>query len=237
LPDPSRRAILITRPEPGASESAARLAALSFRSVLAPVLTIRALPTRLPDPARVQAILAASGNAIAGLPENFRTLPLLAVGAATAARARAAGFTSVTSAEGDAAALAALTAAQCRPQAGPLLLVAGRDQGKDLAASLRAQKFRVLRRVVYTTEPVRALPEAAIAALRAEKISAALFFSAATAHVFVRLATNAGLARHLTGVDAISIGQPAAVALKALPWRRIRVAARPNQDAMLAMLS
>jgi len=237
LPDPSHRGVLITRPEPGASESAARLAALSFLPVLAPLLTIRALPTRLPDPARVQAILVASGNAISSVPENFRALPLLAVGAATADRARAAGFFRVHSAEGDAAALAALAAAQCRPKGGPLLLVTGRDQGKELAAALRAQNFQVLRRVVYTTVPARALPQAAIAALRAEKINAVLFFSAATAHIFVRLATNAGLARHLNGVDAISIGQPAAVALKALPWRQIRVAPRPNQDAMLAMLS
>lgn len=229
--------MLITRPEPGASETAARLAALSFRPVMAPLLTIRTLPTHLPDPARVQAILVASANAMSAVPENFRALPLLAVGDATAARARAAGFFRVTSAEGDATALATLAAAQCWPQGGPLLLVTGRDQGKNLAAALRAQKFRVLRRIVYTTVPARALPEEAIAALRGEKISAALFFSAATAHVFVRLATNAGLARHLTGVDAISIGQPAAVALKALPWRHIHVAPRPNQDAMLAMLS
>jgi hypothetical protein len=37
-------------------------------------------------------------------------------------------------------------------------------------------------------------------------------------------------------VDALAIGQVAAVALQALPWRRICVAARPNQDAMLALL-
>jgi hypothetical protein len=37
-------------------------------------------------------------------------------------------------------------------------------------------------------------------------------------------------------VDALAIGQAAAVALQALPWRRICVAARPNQDAMLALL-
>jgi len=205
--------------------------------VLAPLLTIRALRTHLPDPAPVQAILIASANAIPALPAQFYQIPLLAVGAATAARARAAGFSVVHSAEGDAAALAALAAARCWPAAGPLLLVTGRDQGKDLTAALRAKGFRVLRRIVYTTVPARALPREAITALRAGEINAALFFSAATAHIFVRLATNAGLARHLTSVDAISIGAPAAVALKALPWRQIRVAQRPNQDAMLAMLS
>jgi hypothetical protein len=37
-------------------------------------------------------------------------------------------------------------------------------------------------------------------------------------------------------MDALAIGEAAAVALQALPWRRIRVAARPTQDAMLALL-
>jgi len=75
-----------------------------------------------------------------------------------------------------------------------------------------------------------------MAALRAGTVSSALFFSAETARQFVRLAQRAGVAETLRGVDAVSIGQPAAVALQALPWRRIRVAARPNQDEMLALL-
>jgi hypothetical protein len=37
-------------------------------------------------------------------------------------------------------------------------------------------------------------------------------------------------------VDALAIGGPAAVALQPLPWRRIRVAERPTQDAMLGLL-
>jgi hypothetical protein len=37
-------------------------------------------------------------------------------------------------------------------------------------------------------------------------------------------------------VDALAIGRPAVVALQDLPWRRIRVASRPTQDAMLALL-
>jgi uroporphyrinogen-III synthase len=52
----------------------------------------------------------------------------------------------------------------------------------------------------------------------------------------VRLVQRARLAEAVAGVEAISIGRPAAVALEALPWRDVRVAARPNQDEMLTLL-
>src|SRR5579864_2856662 len=72
--------VLITRPEPGASDTAARVAALGFRPVIAPLLEIRELRTLLPPSGRVQAVLAASSNAIPPLPASHRHLPLFAVG-------------------------------------------------------------------------------------------------------------------------------------------------------------
>jgi uroporphyrinogen-III synthase len=76
--------VLITRPEPGASETAVRVSALGLRPVIAPVLEIHTLPSRLPPAARLQAIVTASGNAIPALPPSHHGLPLLAVGAMTA---------------------------------------------------------------------------------------------------------------------------------------------------------
>jgi uroporphyrinogen-III synthase len=235
LPE-ARPGVLITRPEPGASETAARVAALGLHAVVAPVLEIRILPCRLPPAARLQAILATSGNAIPALPASHHRLPLLAVGATTARRARAAGFALVSSADGDAGALAALAEQTCDTTATPLLLAAGRGQGRALAADLRARGFRVIRRAVYAAMPVPVLPEATRQALSVGGLAAALFFSAETARHCVRLLQHARLHEAVRMVDALAIGQPTAVALEPLPWRRIRVAARPDQDAMLALL-
>jgi uroporphyrinogen-III synthase len=225
LPD-TGRGVLITRPEPGGSETATRVAALGYRPVAAP----------LPAAERLHAILVTSGNAIPSLPASHRHLPLLAVGAATAARARDAGFTQVNSADGDANALAELAARSCDPRAGPLLLASGRGQGEGLAADLRARGFRVVRRVVYVASPASALPDVARHAFASGGLEAALFFSAETARQCVRLLQAARLREAVRSVNALAIGQAAAVALQALPWRRICVAARPNQDAMLALL-
>jgi uroporphyrinogen-III synthase len=68
------------------------------------------------------------------------------------------------------------------------------------------------------------------------RLHAALFFSAETARCMVRLVLAAGLTDAVRTVDACAIGRPAAVALDALPWRQIRLAARPTEDEMLTLL-
>jgi uroporphyrinogen-III synthase len=209
---------------------------MGLHPVIAPLLAIKLQRPHLPPAATLQAVVVASGNAVAALPMTHRDLPLLAVGRATADRARDAGFGGVISADGDARALAELVARICTPNGAPLLLVAGSGQGDQLARDLRAQGFRVVRRAVYAAMLVPALPETARAALAAGKLRAALFFSAETARQCVRLLQGARLHEAVHSVEALAIGQPAAVALQALPWRRIRVAARPTQDAMLALL-
>jgi uroporphyrinogen-III synthase len=228
--------VLITRPEPGASETASRVAALGYRPVVAPLLQISTLHATLPPSANVQAILATSGNAIAALPVSHRHLPLFAVGEATAERARTTGFVHVSSADGDSSALASLVAQSCDRSAGPLLFACGRDQGQALASDLRARGFAVVRRVVYAAAPPGTLPDEAREAFASGSLSAALFFSAETARHCVRLLRAARLHEAVRSVDALAIGRPAAVALQELPWRRTSVAAQPNQDAMLALL-
>jgi uroporphyrinogen-III synthase len=228
--------VLITRPEPGASATATGVVALGLRPVMAPLLAIRWLQVAIPPSARLQAILVTSGNALAMLPDSHRHLPLYAVGRATAERAQSQGFERVTSADGDADALCDLVTRSCPPGGPPLLLASGRHQGNPLATELRKRGFSVVRRVVYAAEPVQSLPDAALDELRIGSLRAALFFSAETARTWVRLVQSLPLREAVSELDAVAISQPAAVALEALPWRRVRVAVRPNQDAMLALL-
>lgn len=231
------RSVLITRPQPGAGETATRVARLGWLPVLSPALRIEAVPLRLPPAAALAAVLVASGNAIPALPPSHHALPLLATGDATAARARAAGFRDVRSAARDARALVALVQRQFSPHEGVLLLAAGRGQSTELAAWLREAGYRVIRRAVYAALPEPDLAPAAATAITHHEVCAALFFSAETASQFVRQVRRAQLSGALATVDAISIGQPAGMALQALPWRRIRVAAKPTQDEMLALLN
>jgi uroporphyrinogen-III synthase len=230
LPD----AILITRPEPGASATAARLRAAGMEPVVAPFLAIRSIAARLPAPGPLQAVLAASGNAVDRLPPAYHLVTLLTVGDATAARAKQAGFVTVHSADGDAAAMAALATARLDPAAGPLLLAAGQGQSKILAADLRRRGFRVLRRVVYTASRVTRFPMTAQTAIR-KGLRAAMFFSTETAEAFAHLLPNA-LAPALAGTDALAIGEaaghrPEAERLCPLQPRGSRLAQAPRPGA------
>jgi len=226
----ARGSVLVTRPEPGAAETATRLIALGWRPVLAPALVLT--PRPFAPVARAQALLLPSRAAARALkPWN---IPVIGVGAATAEAARAQGFAEVRAAEGDAAALARLCATTLNPAAGPLLLAVGAGYSLDLAAALRAHGFAVIRRVVYAGREAEALPDAALAALRAGEVSHALFFSPRSAACSLALLAVSGLA--ISGVCAIAISPRVAGALEALPWRRILVAKRPDQDHILELL-
>jgi uroporphyrinogen-III synthase len=232
----ARRSVLITRPEPGASDTAARITAMGLTPIVAPLMEIRSEKVSLPPPDRIAAVLLASGSAIGPLPDSYRRLPTLTVGSATARRARQAGFVDVVSADGDAKALAALARERLDPRAGTLLLAAGRRQSLALGVELRASGFRVTRRVVYAAEPAGRLPAAARAALLDEDVGSVLFFSAETAQAFMRLVEAAGLIGTLRNREAITIGGQAGMALKEEYWARVRVAGKPTQDEMLTLL-
>ena len=226
--------VLITRPEPGATETAGRLTASGFLPIIAPILSIVARDVRAPD--RVAATLLTSRNAIAACSRSLHDRPAFAVGTATAGHATEAGFKCVFNAAGDAAALANLIAATLSPADGPLFLPTGQGQGTDLAICLRQRGFRVLRRIAYQAACVPVLPTAAEAQLAQGLLAAAMFFSGETSRHFVRLIHSAGLIEAVRDVEAVSISEQAAVPLRNLPWRRISVAAKPNQDAMLVLL-
>lgn len=226
------RAILITRPEPGSAETARAVAALGWEAVLAPALTLTALPFKAPG--HCQAIIITSRAAARALPPT--ALPVIAVGEATAAEARARGFADVEAAAGDAAALTALISATRRPETGALCLAVGEGYALDLATALRAKGFRVIRRVVYAARPSASLPEAAQKALRDGSLYGALFTSPRLARETIRLVRNAGLAPAAKHIIAIALSPRIAAALGALPWAEIRIATRPDQAALLACL-
>lgn len=235
-PVPTPATILVTRPEPGAAETARRLAALGHTPVLAPALVLAARPLDIPP--ATQAVLLTSRAAARALPPT--AVPVLAVGEATAAEARARGCTDVRAAEGDAAALARLCAATLSPAKGPLLLAVGAGYAQDLAAALRAAGFRVLRRIAYAVQPAEALPGAALAALRHGDVTVALFFSPRSAECAIALLRRSGVAATAGGITALAlsarVAAAATAALAPLSWRAVQVAARPDQESLLALL-
>jgi uroporphyrinogen-III synthase len=228
--------VLVTRPEPGASATAERLRAKGFAPQVAPLLTIEPLTAVLPPPEALQAVVVASQHALPPLPQSHCGLPLLAVGDATAEVARRHGFSQVSSADGDAAALAALVARRISPGGLPLLLAAGLGQGHHLARLLTESGFAVERREVYAARPANTLPEAARVMIGAYRRGRVLLFSRETAFCLSRLTLETDLLAGFATLDLAAISRPVAEAVGDLPWRSIRVAMSPTETAVLGLL-
>jgi len=236
LPDAAARHVLITRPEPGASATAHRVAMMGYVPIVAPMLRIVASGAF--PPLSAQAIIITSANAVPALNRQTRATPVFAVGDATADAARKAGFAATISAGRDAEALAALIQTSLRPQDGPLLLASGARQGRELAAQLRISGFRLMRRIAYAARPQKTLPAAARLALLQGQVCAVLVFSAETGQAFGRAFAQAKELSPalLAGVEALVISHTARFPLFHLPWRQIRVASFPNQDQLVGLL-
>jgi uroporphyrinogen-III synthase len=229
---------LVTRPHEAAQSLAAALARRGVGAIIAPVVEIRYRDAIALDLADVQAVLCTSANGVQALARisRERRLPLFAVGEATAARARAEGFSAVAAAEGNVDALARLAAARLRPQDGRLVHAAGNEVAGDLAGALRQRGFDIARETVYEARPVAALDPAALQALRAGSVDFALFFSPRAGAIFCRLTAAAAVAECCASIAALSISVAADAELGLLTWRERRVAVRPTEAALLDAL-
>lgn len=228
--------VMITRPRADAEGLAALLEHRGIECLIEPLLEIIPVADPSLDLVGVQALLVTSVNGARalGAATERRDAALFAVGPATAAAAREAGFTSVTTADGDVEALADLLVHRLDPSAGALLHVSGSAVAGDLAGRLGAAGFEVLRAVLYEARPAGALSDAAVSALKGGKIDAVLLFSPRTAASFVRLSGQACLA--LDRVRALCLSRAVAQRAEAVPWGHVAVAARPDQDALLALI-
>ena len=228
---------MITRPREDARAVVEELAARGIDSMVEPVLEIVPLATGDLDLDGVQAVLVTSANGARALgATSQRDIPVLAVGDATAAAARDAGFAAVAVAGGDVAALAALAAERCNPGAGPLVHVSGSAVAGDLAGRLAARGFTVRREVLYEARAASALSRDATAALSGGDVDAVLLYSPRTAEAFVALVRRAGLVAGLRRARALCLSGAVADAARGIAWREVCVAARPDQTVLLDLV-
>ncbi|MGE5478583.1 MAG: uroporphyrinogen-III synthase [Bacteroidales bacterium] len=228
---------LVTRPREDSEGVSRELRARGLSVAVEPLLDIHYLDVPV-DADGVQGILATSANGVRALARVLpdRSLPVWAVGDASARMARELGYAQVESAGGDVTTLAALVKDRCDPVKGAFLHAAGSVTAGDLAGQLGAAGFDVRRVVLYEARPAQAVSAELAAALAAGGLNLALFFSPRTAATFATLVRAAGLADATATLTAYALSPAVARELAALPWAAVRVAAAPTQAALLAAL-
>jgi uroporphyrinogen-III synthase len=223
--------VWVTRAQPGADATAAKLRELGLEAVVEPLLEVRRIDDGPIDLTGVSAVAFTSANAVAAFSERSpeRALRVFAVGDATAAAARAQRFSNVLSARGDVQALAAALATRKRELPGLILYPAAAEPAQDLAAALEAVGLKVRQVTLYETVALE-LSEALIA--RLPLIDAVLVHSAKAAKVLatvLKAHPAPQLAAYcLSGQIARSLGRASLAAVVS--------AEAPNEAALLGLL-
>lgn len=204
------RPLVLLRPEPGGSRSAARAEAMGLDVSLVPLFVVVPLDWLAPDAAGFDGLVLTSANAVRHAGAELRklnSLPVHAVGEATADLARAAGFT-----------IASVGAGASRDMALPpgqrLLHLAGRDHRDTGAATTIA---------VYEARP----------------LDRPAGLEALSGCVVAVHSPRAGrrLAELVADRSSIAIAAISATAAEACGpgWERVEVASQPTDEALLAL--
>ncbi len=226
--------IAVTRPEEDAEPLMAKLKALGHDVTATPLLTIRprkdvAIPDR-----NWQAIAVTSANGVRALQghEHLRKVPALTVGPQSLKAATAAGFRAAAHG-GDVHGLADFIRRELDPKSGPILYLSGAETAGDLEGQLTAAGFDCHRAVLYDAVAADDLG-AAGPMLREGTIEAVMLYSPRSTKLWLSLVNNAGLASAAAHPSYLCLSRNVAAVLPET-WTR-RIAAEPNEAAMLALL-
>ena len=223
-------AILVTRTEPEAHETAAMIERLGGRAIIAPLRMTQGVKASAPEVPEL--IIATSAKAFrhgGRIPPTWLGCRVLVVGDRTEAAAREAGFTRIEATAGDVATLApclALADRQTRT-----VYLAGEPRKPDIENFARDHGLQLAVWLRYRMIDVDVVPPAARQALEAGDVGAILHFSAESALSFMRLAQAAGLSGIMDAPLHVCISESVAQVIRAhaseqaLPKPRIVISA------------
>ena len=232
--------LLVTRPQPDAERTAAALRSRGHSVLVMPVLRVEPVSDVALGPRPFAGILVTSANAVRAITQHpsiatLRPLPVFAVGEKTRAAAESAGFSTVVSADGDAAALAELVASRFgrdRPP-GPLLYLAGEEHTGDLELTLSKQQFAVDTVVVYRAVMINELTPLVVDALNADALDGVLHFSRRSVEALLAAARGLGLHAKVMALRHYCLSTQVAAALEGAT---VHVAAHADEQALLALI-
>ncbi|MDX8525264.1 uroporphyrinogen-III synthase [Mesorhizobium sp. MSK_1335] len=231
--------VLVTRPEPGALRTARRLEDQGFQPILLPLTETSALPAEATIGADIIAVAVTSANAVRhaskALIAALAGLPCHAVGKRTAEACHAAGFLSVIEGPGDAEALADVIAGGLAGKA--IVYLCGRFRFAMFERRLAMAGVQVQAVETYDTTGIDYDDADVLARLSGLPVEAALLYSAKASAALVSLIARPALRHLFERTEFLALSARVAEPLDRVVRQTIRIASRPEEDALLALLS
>jgi uroporphyrinogen-III synthase len=235
--------LLVTRPQGDAERTAAALRAAGHEVDTAALMRIEPILGAELGHGPWSAVVITSANALRALEEHPRRAALLglrvfAVGARTATAARTAGFGDVVAAGGNVQELVAHLRAWAREEHidRALLYLAGEDRSRDLAGDLAADGLTVVAAVVYRAVKTDSFPPAVAAALAGGQIDGVLHFSRRSAQAYIDCARTGALFDRALAPTHFCLSDQIAEPLTAAGAKTVRIAPRPDEAALIALI-
>ncbi|SDA53576.1 uroporphyrinogen-III synthase [Mesorhizobium qingshengii] len=231
--------VLVTRPEPGASRTMSLLRDRGFEPILLPLTETVAMPVAADLPkAGAAAVAITSANAVRHAPKEviaaLAALPCHAVGKRTAEAALKAGFLSVSVGPGDAEALADSLAGDVPGKT--VVYLCGRVRFPAFEQRLEAAGVPVQAVETYDTLAIDYPDDAVLARLSGQPADAVLLYSAKAAQTLQALTSRPTLQRLFEKTWFFALSARIAAALDNIAGERLRVAERPDEETLLALL-
>lgn len=231
----SKYPIIVTRAEPGASETLRRLDQLGHTALRAPALTLHErTDIALPETSAISGLVFTSANGVRAYAaqRDDRHIAAWCVGPATAEAARQDGFSTVHESSGNAVDLARFIASRSAPTDVPLLHVANAAAAGNLKRDLQSLGFSVQFAPLYEMRPAKQLPTEVLELIAHRKSAIILIHSAKGAEAFASMIEGRGL--QIAALIAIS--DPASSPLANLAIDCTFIADAPNEDGLLQAL-
>jgi len=218
------RTLVAIRPEPGLSATIEAARRLDLEVIGIELSRVEPVAWKLPDLAAVDALLVGSANAFrhgGPLLAQLQHLPVYAVGKATAAAARDAGFLVEKSGEGG---LQSLLDGLAKPMR--FLRIAGEER---IALTL-PRAASMIERIAYR---IVAIPVSPFSTKPLLHQAIVLLHSAGAAEHFAREVDRLGVDRATISLAALG---PRIAAAAGEGWQELAIAERPNDAHLLALV-
>lgn len=232
--------ILLTRPYFQSLATQKELETSGHTVSFSPVLNIQpcAYDTTAFNNSAAFVVTSANGALHLGMGNEINlSLPIYAVGPATAAPLINAGFSNIHIAEGDAESLIPIILEKQAPSQGIVTYLSGENVTEDIADTLKKHGYQTKRVIAYKAKPIPRLSQTTQKLFQQAKVDVVIFMSYRTALHFTRLIEDGGLSSHLCNIQAVCMSQQVATGLHSAHWQDIHISDKPSLPAIYSIIS